>query len=253
MRPFFFFFREANSPCRVPPQGDEESLFQSLFIRTGSFVSIRVWVRAARRWRMEEAEMGSRWGFGRQKWRESPPTGGYCTHTILSTHSVSTQWVNQSKEKKNTNFLIFELCKHKQTNTHTYFLLCVSCMYPNKCLCRRPMWTYIGPICMGDCMSLATHCKASFYRCALFLSSLIMREKGQCLVSGEERWALHQDPWFLYLPLSSPIPANEHVQQAKGAFTANLIHFSRQLWNLPLTLVITPRLTKRWSQLINDP
>lgn len=63
----------------------------------------------------------------------------------------------------------------------------------------------------------------------LLFFHLIMREKGQCLVRGRRGRVLRQDPWFLYSSPSSPTPANEHVQQAKGPFIANLIHFSRQL------------------------
>lgn len=59
-----------------------------------------------------------------------------------------------------------------------------------------------------------------------------MREKGQCLAKGggrEKGDGIKAAPWFLYSSPSSPTPANEHVQQAEGPFTANLIHFSRQL------------------------
>lgn len=46
---------------------------------------------------------------------------------------------------------------------------------------------------------------------------------------GRSERILSQEPWSLYSSPSSPTPANEHVQQAKGPFIANLIHFSRQL------------------------
>lgn len=183
----------------------------------------------------------------------------FCRHTLL---------LLNGRIKENAWVLIFELHRHRCTNTHTHAaelslsgsrptqIVCVCfTKHSHRLLCTRIYRSHLH--CWMCCNDVTcTYCRVSFYRSlrAFFFSHNERKRSVSCEgEEGKRERVLSQDPPFLYSSPSSPTLANEPVQQAKGPFIANLIHFSRQLWNLPLTLVITPRLTKRWSQLINDP